>query len=140
MKGFLFFLTIMAGMVCHAQKSDEKLIREMLAAQVNEWNRGNITGYMKGYREDDSLVFIGKNGPTYGFRATLERYQKAYPDPDAMGKLRSAILSVKKLSGEYFFVTGQWYLERDAGNLNGSYTLLLQKINGEWVIISDHSS
>lgn len=112
----------------------------MLAAQVIAWNDGNIEGYMKGYWEHDSLVFIGKNGPTYGYQPTLERYKKGYPDAAAMGKLTSTILSLQKLSNEYYFVVGKWHLARTAGNVGGSYTLLLRKIRGEWVIINDHSS
>ena len=112
----------------------------MLGRQVAEWNKGNIAGYMIGYWENDSLVFIGKNGPTYGYKATLERYKKSYPDTQAMGKLTSTILSMTKLSPEYYFVIGKWELQRTAGNLSGSYTLLIRLINGKWVIICDHSS
>src|SRR5690606_24977274 len=123
-----------------SQKTEEAIIRTLLANQVKQWNQGNIEGYMKGYWENDSLVFIGKNGPTYGYRQTLERYKKSYPDKQAMGKLTSTILSIRPLSREYYFVVGKWHLERKQGNLKGSYTLLLKKINKEWVIINDHSS
>jgi len=47
---------------------------------------------------------------------------------------------VKKLSKEYYHVTGKWFLERSIGNIGGHYTLLFRKINGRWVIVSDHSS
>jgi len=126
--------------ICFGQTNDEPAIRKMLAAQVIEWNKGNIAGYMKGYWLDDSLVFIGKNGPTYGYEQTLKRYQKSYPDKNAMGILTSTIISLKKLSEEYYFITGRWSLERKAGNLEGVYTLLLRKIDGNWVIVYDHSS
>jgi hypothetical protein len=123
-----------------AQNRDEQEIRRMLAAQVTEWNKGNIAGYMVGYWEHDSLVFIGKNGPTYGYKTTLDRYKKSYPDADAMGRLTSTMVNIKRLSDKYYFVIGKWHLARNAGDLNGSYTLLLQKIGGKWVIINDHSS
>lgn len=112
----------------------------MLQQQVVEWNKGNIEGYMHGYWENDSLVFIGKNGPTYGYRQTLGRYKNAYPGAEAMGQLRSDIISMKRLSEEYYFIVGKWYLSRSAGDLNGSYTLLLRRIGNAWVIINDHSS
>ena len=112
----------------------------MLAAQITEWNKGNVEGYMHGYWDSDSLVFIGKNGPTYGYKPTLERYKKAYPGQEAMGQLTSTIVSIKRLSDKYYFIVGKWALERRAGNLNGSYTLLLEKKDKHWVIINDHSS
>ncbi len=126
--------------IAFCQNKDEKAIRNLLSAQAAQWNKGNIAGFMNGYWENDSLVFIGKNGPTYGYKPTLDRYLKAYPDEAHMGKLTSTILSMKKLSADYYFIIGKWALKRTAGDLAGSYTLLFHKIKGTWVIICDHSS
>ncbi|MFI5196113.1 MAG: YybH family protein [Chitinophagales bacterium] len=115
-------------------------IQKMLSAQIVEWNKGNIDGYMKGYWENDSLLFIGSKGPRYGYEATLKRYMEAYPDTAHMGKLISKITSIQKLSDEYYFVVGTWALKRSVGDADGSYTLLIRKIKGKWVIICDHSS
>ncbi len=125
-----------------AQDRDKETweIRKMLHAQVAQWNNGSIDGYMKGYWENDSLLFIGSNGPRYGYQATLKRYKEAYPDADHMGKLTSTITSMQKLSPEYYFVVGKWALSRKAGDVSGSYTLLLRKIKDKWVVICDHSS
>jgi len=140
MKRLITLLFLLGGLQCIAQSTDEKIIRSLLQKQVVAWNEGNIEGYMKGYWENDSLVFIGKNGPTYGYSQTLARYKKSYPDAASMGSLTSTIVSIKPLDKNYFFIVGKWALKRDAGNLNGSYTLLLKKIKGTWVIIVDHSS
>ncbi len=112
----------------------------MLAAQVTEWNKGNIEGYMHGYWEDDSLLFIGSKGPRYGYGVTLKRYKEAYPDTAHMGKLTSTITRLQKLPGKYYFVVGKWALQRSVGDVSGSYTLLLRKVKRKWVIIADHSS
>jgi ketosteroid isomerase-like protein len=112
----------------------------MLSAQVVEWNKGHIDGYMKGYWESDSLLFIGSKGPRYGYETTLKRYKEAYPDADHMGSLTSTITSIQKLCPDYYFIVGKWDLKRKAGDVGGSYTLLLRKIKGQWVIVSDHSS
>ena len=85
-------------------------------------------------------MFIGKSGVTYGWTNTLNNYKKNYPDTVAMGKLSFNILSVKRLSIEYFHVVGKWHLQRSIGDLSGHYTLLIKKIKGRWVIIADHSS
>lgn len=123
-----------------AQSKDEQSIRHMLAAQVTEWNKGSVEGYMHGYWESDSLIFIGSKRPRYGYQATLKKYKEAYPDADHMGTLTSTITSMKRLSPDYYFIVGSWALKRNAGDVSGSYTLLLRKIKGEWVIICDHSS
>jgi ketosteroid isomerase-like protein len=133
-----FFLLI--TYLSFAQSKNESAIRETLENQTEAWNRGDIEGFMKGYWENDSLMFIGKSGVTYGWNNTLKNYKKGYPDTAAMGKLTFTLLEVKKLSKEYYHVTGKWFLKRSIGDIGGHYTLLFRKINARWVIISDHSS
>jgi hypothetical protein len=50
------------------QAGPEKQIRKILKEQTEAWNRGDIDAFMQGYWNNDSLLFVGKNGPTYGFR------------------------------------------------------------------------
>lgn len=147
MKKYLFFSFILATNFCFAQQKtgrsvsgDEIAIRQLLADQTETWNRGDIENFMKTYWQSDSLMFIGKNGVTYGWTNTLNNYKKNYPDTTAMGRLSFDIISVKRLSFQYFHVIGKWHLQRSIGDLSGHYTLLLKKINGRWVIIADHSS
>lgn len=121
-------------------KTDREQILHVLDVQRAAWNSGSIDEYMQGYWNNDSLVFVGKNGPTYGYTATLERYKKSYSDAAKMGQLHFDILQVKQLSADYYFVLGKWALTRTAGDLSGSFTLLFRKIKGEWKIVADHSS
>lgn len=108
--------------------------------QTIAWNSGNIENFMHGYWQNDSLMFIGKSGVTYGWQKTLDNYKKGYPDTAAMGNLDFIILQVKKLSEDYSFVIGKWHLARTIGDLSGHFTLLFKKIKNNWVIVSDHSS
>jgi hypothetical protein len=114
-------------------------IRKMLFNQVTEWNKGSIDGYMHGYWESDSLLFIGSKGPRYGYATTLAKDKEAYPDADHMGKLTTSVTSMQRLADDYYFVVGKWALKRNAGDVSGSYTLLIRKIKGSWVIVCDHS-
>ncbi len=132
-----FFLWISKA---NAQKNDVALIKIMLQKQTADWNRGDIEAYMKGYWNSDSLLFVGKNGIKNGYSATLQSYKKGYPDTAAMGKLNFELVQLKRLSPVYFSVLGKWHLQRTIGDLKGYFTLLLRKINGRWVIVSDHSS
>jgi ketosteroid isomerase-like protein len=140
MKQILFAALCFISLSTLAQNKNETAILKMLQAQETAWNNGNLETFMKGYWQNDSLLFIGKNGPKYGFNTTLENYKKGYPDTARMGKFTSTILSMKKLSKEYYFIVGKWYLKRTVGDVSGHYTLLIRKINGEWVIVADHSS
>ncbi len=133
-------LLLMFTQFATAQTKDVKEILQILGAQEKAWNEGNIDEFMHGYWENDSLVFVGKNGLTYGYNNTLANYKKNYPDKMYMGKLKFTIISKQALGSQYFRIIGKWELTRTVGNLSGHYTLLLKKINGEWKIISDHSS
>ena len=132
--------TLLLHTTSFAQDKDVFAIRHMLIDQVAAWNSGSIDGYMKGYWDSDSMLFIGSKGPRYGYEATLKRYKEAYPDAAHMGKLTTHIKSMERLSDDYFFIVGTWALARKAGDVDGSYTLLVRRIKGEWVIVCDHSS
>lgn len=140
MKKLFIALFLLLTVQLFAQSRDELAIRKLLGEQTAAWNRGDIEGFMNGYWDNDSLMFIGKTGVTYGWTNTLNNYKKGYPDTVAMGKLSFTLLQVKKLSKKYFHVTGKWFLKRSIGDASGHYTLVFRKINGRWVIISDHSS
>jgi len=140
MKYCILFVLLGITQFANAQSSDEKIIRDLLERQTRDWNRGDIDAFMKGYWESDSLMFVGKNGATYGYQKTLSNYKKNYPDTTAMGRLRFNILEVRRLSASHYFVLGKWMLTRSIGDISGHYTLLLRKIKGRWTIIADHSS
>lgn len=141
-KSFLFLclLFMICSSASFAQNKDESSIRSVLQYQQEAWNNGRIYDFMQGYWKNDSLMFIGKSGITYGWQQTLDNYKKGYPDTAAMGKLKFTLLHLKPLAPDYYFVVGQWYLTRSIGNIGGTFTLLFRKINGQWCIIADHSS
>ncbi len=119
---------------------EEAQIRKILTQQQNAWNSGNIENFMEGYWKSDSLAFIGSRGITYGWQATLDNYKKSYPSTDAMGKLTFDILRIEIIGYNTAFVVGKWTLKRKNDQPNGYFTLLWKKIEGAWVITTDHSS
>ena len=109
----------------------EEQIKLVMKFQESAWNRGDIPGFMKGYWNSDSLLFIGSKGPTYGYTKTLTNYLKSYPTAEKMGQLTFDFQA---------FVVGKWHLKRKEDDLEGHFTLLWKKIEGEWKIVVDHSS
>lgn len=141
-RSVLFIFLMFFSLQLFAQKSstDDAAIRTLLARQEAAWNRGDLEGFMQGYWKSDSLMFIGKNGFTYGWNATLSNYRKGYPDTAHMGQLRFELVSLNRLSATAYFVAGKWVLTRSAGNIGGAFTLLFRKQGGQWYIVADHSS
>ena len=133
-------LTLMVLSLGALAQSADKEIKKVLYDQQVAWNNGDMEEYMKGYWNSDSLVFIGKSGPKYGWKNTLENYKKSYPDKRMMGVLSFDILKVEQLSNEAAFVIGKWKLVREKDEPQGCFTLLFKKINGTWFIVTDHSS
>ncbi len=140
MKQSLLLFFILISFSAWSQSKDEKAIRDLMDRQSSAWNKGDLDNFMKGYWENDSLMFVGKSGITYGYKATLENYKKGYPDKTAMGELNFTLIKIDKLSSDYIFVVGKWFLKRTIGDLQGHFNLLFRKINNAWVIIVDHSS
>lgn len=122
-----------------AQKKSE--IMEVLNRQQENWNKGDIETFMQDYWKSDELKFIGKNGVVKGWKATLERYLKNYPDRATMGQLKFDIKEIDFHSKKSAWVLGQWQLTRpEKGDVGGFFTLIFKKIDGKWVIVSDHTS
>ena len=121
-------------------QSDRDEIMDTFLMTQDAWNEGDLVKFMTAYWESEKLVFTGVKGPTYGYDATLERYQASYPDLDAMGKLRFEIKDLYKIDNRTALMIGKFYLTRTIGDMQGYYTLVWQLIDGKWLIISDHSS
>ena len=133
----LFLLSIFN---LYAQRSQSDLIIKLLEDQRQAWNRGDINEYMQGYNQSDSLLFVGKSGPQYGWNNTLKNYKKSYPDQAAMGYLSFDIKEIKMIAADHAFVLGSWHLKRQKDEPKGYFTLIVKKIKGEWKVIADHSS
>jgi uncharacterized protein (TIGR02246 family) len=141
MKNLMILVLVITGCFkSFAQSADELAIRALLADQVSAWNKGDINQFMKTYWNNDSLMFIGHGGMTYGYLNTLKNYQKNYSDTSKMGKLFFTLMKIKRLSPDYYFVVGRWFLKRAPGDVGGIYTLLIQKIKNKWLVIADHTS
>lgn len=119
-----------------------RAIVQVLTTQTAAWNRGDLPGFMAGYWQSDSLVFIGRKGPTYGWQPTLANYQKSYPDAAAMGQLDFSGLRVSLLAPGAAQVVGRWHLARPAalGDLQGYFLLVLRQMAGRWVVVADHTN
>jgi ketosteroid isomerase-like protein len=139
MKKILFVLLF--ALYCQSIFAQDKLaVLKVIEDQRIAWNKGDLEGYMQGYWKSDSLVFVGKTAPLYGWQSTIERYKRTYPDKKAMGLLTFDILQVNILDASNAFVLGGWHLKRDKDAPGGYFTLWFRKINGEWKIVCDHTS
>jgi ketosteroid isomerase-like protein len=145
MKKILLLLLVSVSISTNSfgQKEVESIaIKTMMLQQSSDWNAGDIDAFMQGYWQSDSLMFVGSRGITYGWKATLDNYKKGYPDRATMGKLKFDFLKMDFFDNtSTCWLLGKWHLTRpEKGDVGGYFTLMLKKINGKWLIVSDHTS
>ena len=141
MKRILVIALFLASFSAFAQNANDKQsILNLLEKQRADWNKGDVEAFMQGYEKSDSLLFVGKNGPTYGWQKTLDNYKKRDPDKSAMGFLVFGIKKVDFLKPDLAFVLGSWNVKREKDELKGYFTLLIKKIECVWKVVAVHSS
>ena len=125
-----------------AQQTPSTAIQQVLKAQADAWNRGDVVTFMQAYKDSPDTTFIGKS-VEHGYAPILERYKKAYPGKDAMGVLTYSDFAVRELGATYAVVTGRFHLARNAaggGDASGIFSLVWEKTPQGWKIILDHTS
>lgn len=66
-------------MYSHLHAQDKQAILKIMNDQQTAWNNGDIDAFMQDYWKSDSLVFVGKTAPLYGWQSTIDRYKKSLP-------------------------------------------------------------
>lgn len=100
-------------------------VRQVLSAQVEAWNHGDLDAFMAGYWSSPDLTFYSGPDRTSGWQATLDRYRKRYQtDGKEMGRLTFSDLDVEVLGPDYALVRGRWQLELSKDKPGGLFTLI----------------
>lgn len=120
--------------------ADFQQIKKIFYQQEEDWNKGDIDAFMQAYWHSEDLQFGGANGLTRGWKQTLERYKKSYPDRATMGKLSFQIKDMSRHAECVVSLTGSWELTRANDQPGGHFLLLWKKIDGQWKIVVDHTS
>ena len=116
-------------------------VEQVLKVQSAAWNAGDLDGFMSTYWKSEKLSFSSGGRTTFGWQATLERYQRNYTPPKEMGRLKFSELIVTPIEQNSVLVLGNWHLTvSDSSNPHGNFSLVVKKIDGNWKIIHDHTS
>ena len=115
-------------------------IRDVLRAQQEAWNRGDIDTFMNGYARTDTTVFVSGDEVMRGWQTVRDRYLKKYSDRAKMGTLTFADLEIEPLGPDSAVALGRWELKRASDSPHGRFTLILRKTPDGWRIVHDHTS
>ena len=124
-----------------SSEADEE-IANVLHAQVDAWNRGDLKGFMDGYWNSPDLVFAAGKQGTRGWEPVYNRYRVKYQTGKAeMGKLGMAYSKpAHMLARDLAYVDGDYQLTNsDGGTSSGVFTLIFRKFPEGWRIIHDRT-
>ncbi len=120
----------------------DSAIRATLDAQMDAWNNGDLEGFMDGYLRGEGLVFTSGGNVRRGWDTTFRKYRERYGDAkETMGTLTFDKVEVHTLGSDAAWVLGHWRLDyADGATEGGVFTLVMQKIDGRWRVVHDHTS
>ena len=116
------------------------VVRAVVEAQKDAWNRGDIGGYMDGYARSPNTILVSGDNVTRGWQTVHDRYQKNYNSPEKMGTLTFSELEVTVVSKNAAVMIGRCHLQRANDEPHGRFTLIFRKTKQGWKIVHDHTS
>ena len=126
----------------HTATRQELDVIKVLLAQEAAWNRGDIEGFVHGYKDSPDILFISHQ-VNHGYAGLLDQYRRDYPNKAAMGNLSFSALEVHGLDDRFAVCIGKYDLDRgkkDGGHSEGLFSLILEKTDQGWKIVVDHTT
>jgi len=126
----------------HTATRVELDVAKAVLAQENAWNRGDLEGYAKGYKDSPETIFIGRQ-VLKGYAQIVADYKHSYPTAASMGTLAFSELEVHPLGESFAICIGKYHLDRtkkEGGGADGIFSLVLEKTSEGWKIVLDHAT
>jgi ketosteroid isomerase-like protein len=134
------------GGACVGPKVDtgdpQRDIRATLERSAQDWNRGDLDGFMGDYIRDSTLSYVQGGHVQYGWQALYDHYRQTYFSAGThRDSLSFAEVHVRPLTLNLAFATARFALHRgDSLVASGPFTLILQRQGSRWLILHDHTS
>jgi beta-aspartyl-peptidase (threonine type) len=125
-----------------AAEDSARAARAVLDRQVEDWNKGDLDGFLAGYWKSPKVVFQSGGRRYDGWEAMRERYRRRYQaEGRAMGRLAFTGLDVEPLGPEAVLARGRWQLTMpDDTTPGGLFTVIFRRFPEGWKIVHDHTS
>lgn len=136
----LLSIILLVIVSCNTNDNAQLDISNVLKKQTDEWNKGNIDGFMQGYWNSKDLRFITKRGIKFSYDSVANGYKKSYNTKEKMGELTFSKLQFFDLDDHQLKqVYGMWKVSKMNETDSGNFSLIFKKIDGHWKIIVDHT-
>ena len=117
-------------------------VRAVMKRQVEDWNKGDLDGFLGGYWNSPRVVFQSGGQRYDGWESMRSRYRQRYQaEGRAMGRLEFNGLEIELLGPQTALARGEWRLTMPDGTRPaGLFTVIFRKLPEGWKIVHDHTS
>jgi uncharacterized protein (TIGR02246 family) len=120
--------------------SDYQQIFRLLGKMADSWNAHDIDGYLAAYWQSPDLLVIIEGEQLKGWADVTSTYHRGYPNKDEMGTLLPDRIQIQMVSADVAVALDWWTVVLRKGKVLGTSTMVLRKIEGNWLIVVMHSS
>ncbi len=115
---------------------------KVLLKQEAAWDRGDIDGFLEGYKDSPDTLFIN-NLIQRGFAGMKADYHHNYPTRETMGQLTFSELEVHPIDDKVAVCVGKYKIERskkNGGNAESIFSMVFEKTDAGWKIVVAHTT
>lgn len=120
--------------------SDYQQIYSLLVNMAERWNAHDIDGYLSPYWRSPDLLVVLEGEQLKGWSDFSSSYHRGYPNLDEMGSVIPDRIQIQMVSADVAVALDWWTVVQKRGKVLGTSTMVLRKIDGNWVIVVMHSS
>jgi ketosteroid isomerase-like protein len=125
----------------HAQPTAVKRVKAALDGQVAAWNAGDLEKAMAFYWNSPDILWISRGGVSKGYQPVFEDFKKDFADRSKMGVYTYTPLHIEMLSKSSVLYVYRWKIELNGKRIMGGVSSQIwKKIDGVWLITSEHAS
>ena len=112
----------------------------VLSASSEAWNRGDLEAFVDDYARDSTTTFVAGGRVQNGWGWIHDNYARWWDLGSERDSLRFEDVAARSLGSDYLLTTARFVLFRgDSVTASGPFTLVMQRIEGEWKIIHDQT-
>ncbi|MER2996069.1 YybH family protein [Pontibacter populi] len=116
-------------------------VKQALEGQISAWNKGDLETAMTFYWNSPEMLWISKAGTEKGYQEVYDMFLQDFTDRSKMGVYSYEPLHIEQVSKEAVYFVFRWKIELDGKRLMGGVSSQVwKKLNGRWVVTSEHAS
>jgi len=125
--------------------ASDPALTDRLAAQLrrsaDDWNRGDLEGFMSDYAHDGATSFVEGGHVRRGWDFIHSRYAPSFAPGARRDSLRFEEVAARPLGPDHALLTARFVLFRDGQTTaSGPFSLILERQTAGWKILHDHTS